>query len=220
MLNIFIIKAQYLNLYSFTKEFYQKFIDYFINEHQHLNSTIKEKHIKTINAVLNWFVEKDYIDKNHFKGIKFPYKINPADTISLSENELNKLYNLDLENNKRLKQVRDVFCIECYTGLRYSETKKINKDSKNGKFLKLFTKKTTDSLTIPLRNEAIKILDNYFNNNLPLPVITNQKMNDYLKELGKLCEFDTPINILNISGNKKKEIIKKEIRIINYTYRT
>jgi site-specific recombinase XerC len=88
------------------------------------NNTIKDKHLKSLHTFLNWLVDKGYIEKNHFKGIKFPYKVNPADTISLSEEELNRLYLLDLTENKRLEQVRDVFCIECYTGLRYSDTKK------------------------------------------------------------------------------------------------
>jgi molybdopterin converting factor small subunit len=113
-----------ISIHTFTKDFYQKFIDYFVIKEAQTNNTIKDKHLKSLHTFLNWLVDKGYIEKNHFKGIKFPYKVNPADTISLSEEELNRLYLLDLTENKRLEQVRDVFCIECYTGLRYSDTKK------------------------------------------------------------------------------------------------
>ena len=202
-----------LNINAFNKTFYQTFVDYFIGLGQ-LNNTIKDKQIKTMNAALNWFVEMEYIKKNEFKGIKFLYKVNPADTVSLNENELHKLYSLDLSNNKKLRQVRDVFCLECYTGLRYSETKKVNKTSYNHKYLTLFTKKTTKGLNIPLRKEARNILDKYFNSDLPLPVISNQKMNDYIKELGAMCEFNEPVTILRISGKVKTEIVKKKHELL------
>lgn len=202
------------NLGSFTKDFYYKFVDYFIDVHGHMNSTIKDKHISTIKVFLNWAVEKGNIQSNEFQNVKFPYKINPADTISLTDEELYKLHHFDLTNNKRLEQVRDVFCLECYTGLRYSDTAKITKESYSGTALKIFTEKTTDRLSIPLRYEASEILDKYFDNNLDLPVISNQKMNVYLKELGQICEFNTPEVILKISGIKKEEVIKKKYELI------
>jgi len=111
--------------------------------------------------------------------------------------------------------VRDVFCLECYIGLRYSDTKKAHKGSRNDKHLKIYTEKTTDGLTIPLRQEANDILDLYFNEDLPLQVISNQKMNDYLKELGEMCKFYTLITILQISGKNKEEIIKKKYELLS-----
>ncbi|MFN8256038.1 MAG: tyrosine-type recombinase/integrase [Bacteroidales bacterium] len=204
-----------LTVNSFTKEFYYKFIDYFIYTEKHMNSSIKEKHLKTLNVFINWLVDNDYIRKNEFKGIKFPYTTNPADTISLSENELNTLFNLELSKNKRLEQVRDVFCIECFTGLRYSDTKKIQNHKIKGKVLEIYTQKTTDKIRVPLREEAEEILNRYFKKNLPLPVISNQKMNAYLKELSQLAGFDDEITILQISGKEKKESVKKKHELVS-----
>lgn len=204
-----------LTINSFTKEFYYKFIDYFVFSEKHVNSSIKEKHLKTLSVFINWLVDNDYIKKNGFKGIKFPYVTNPADTISLSETELNILFKMDLSANKRLAQVRDVFCIECYTGLRYSDTKKIQNHKINNRVLEIYTQKTTDKIRVPLRQEAEEILNRYFDNHLPLPVISNQKMNVYLKELAQLAEFNDDISILRISGKDKTESVSKKHELIS-----
>jgi integrase len=204
-----------LTINSFTKEFYYQFIDYFVFSEKHVNSSIKEKHLKTLNVFINWLVDNEYIKKNELKGIKFPYITNPADTVSLTGDELNILFKLDLSQNKRLAQVRDVFCIECYTGLRYSDTKKIQNHKINGRELEIFTQKTTDKIRVPLCHEAQIILKSYFDNNLPLPIISNQKMNEYLKELAQLAKFNDDINVLRISGKEKTESIKKKHELIS-----
>ena len=202
------------SLNSFTKQFYLKFINYFVDL-EHENRTIKEKHVETMNTVLNWFVSMEYINKNNFSGIKFPFKIPPASTIALNENELNELFSFDLTLNKRLKHVRDVFCLQCYTGLRYSDINKITKNSKQGYIVQLFTEKGNDKLTIPLRHEALTIIDSYFDNDLPLPVISSQKMNNYIKEIGELIGFDTPVTVLKLSGINKTETIKKKYELLS-----
>jgi len=203
-----------ISTHTFTKDFYQKFIDYFVFEAGQANNTIKEKHLKSLQTFLNWLVDKEYVKNNHFKGIKFPYKINPADTVYLEEDELNKLYNLDLSNNKRLEQVRDVFCIECYTGLRYSDTKKVQYHKINGRVLEIITEKTVTPLRIPLRKEALILLNKYFDRKMPLPVISNQKMNLYLKELGQVAEFNKLHTVLKVSGIKKEEFTYKKQELI------
>ena len=60
----------------------------------------------------------------------------------------------------------------------------------------------------------LKILNSYFDNNLSLPAISTQKMNDYLKELGKLCEFNDIVPILRISRNKKTEQVKHKYELL------
>lgn len=63
--------------------------------------------------------------------------------------------------------------------------------------IEITTVKTADSLTIELNKYSKAILDKYkdihFENYMALPVISNQKMNDYLKELGELAEINEPV---------------------------
>ena len=63
--------------------------------------------------------------------------------------------------------------------------------------IEITTVKTADSLTIELNKYSKAILDKYkdihFENYMALPVISNQKMNDYLKELGELAEISEPV---------------------------
>ena len=207
-----------LDLDTFTKKFYYDFVDYFVFI-GNLNSTIKETHLKLINTFLNWAVENGFIEKNNFRGIKFPYIVNPADSFALTEEQLTSLLEFDLSGDERLDRVRDVFCLECYTGLRYSDTQQIKELNKDNKFLKVIVKKKSEPLTIPLLPEAEKILDKYFENNKSFPEISNQKMNEYLKELGEITGlFKSEIEILKISGNKKTKIIKKQALLIKCSF--
>ncbi|MCF6242684.1 MAG: site-specific integrase [Bacteroidales bacterium] len=202
-----------LSFEKINKDFYETFIDYFI-EAGNLNSTIKEKQLKTFNSFLNWAVEKEYIEQNPFKNIKFPYKNSPTDSFALTEKQLKHLLNFDLCNNERLDKVRDVFCFECYTGLRYSDTQEIKEINKDNRFLRVIVKKKSEPLTVPLLPEAENLLFKYFNKNQQFPKISNQKMNSYLKELGKIVGFNDEMEFLKISGNKETKIIKKQYELL------
>ena len=86
----------------------------------------------------------------------------------------------------------DIFCLACFTGLRFSDLNKIKTENIADGILTLRTEKTKDILTIPLNDYSIEIIDRHTSNDkIHLPhVITNQKMNEYLKELGEEAKFD------------------------------
>lgn len=69
------------------------------------------------------------------------------------------------------------------------------------------TIKTADALKIELNDYSRAILDKYkgeqFPKNLALPVISNQRMNEYLKELGELCGINQPITVTYYKGNER-----------------
>ena len=86
--------------------------------------------------------------------------------------------------------MRDVFCLCCFTGLRYSDVANLKKSNITDNCITITTVKTHDTLTIELNDYSREILVKYANNdadngNTAMPVISNQRMNDYLKELGK-----------------------------------
>lgn len=194
-----------LTLESLTKKFYYAIIDYFAYNIGSKNKTIKENYMKNFNSFINWAVENQYIIKNPFVGIKFPYKIGTPTKIALSEEELIKIFNLDLSNNKRLDWARDLLCFECYSGLRFSDLSNVTPEKFKGNQLDVVIKKTKEQLVIPLCKEALFIINKYFDKDLPFPDKSGQKTNIYLKELGKLVELNEPITSLYFIGSKSHE---------------
>ncbi|HVB02834.1 MAG TPA: hypothetical protein VNE41_03855, partial [Chitinophagaceae bacterium] len=68
----------------------------------------------------------------------------------MTDEEFQSLFDLDLSGNNRLRQVRDVFCFSCTTGLRYSDLALLRREHIKGDEIKITVKKTKQSLTIPL----------------------------------------------------------------------
>lgn len=118
------------------------------------------------------------------------------------------------ENKKHLEKIRDVFLFQCFTGLRYSDVFNLRKSDVKEKHIEINSIKTSDNLTIDLNAHSREILLKYkdedFVQNRALPVISNQKMNDYLKELAELVEIDEPITQTYYMGKKRiDEVLPK-----------
>ena len=103
--------------------------------------------------------------------------------------------------------MRDVFLFQCFTGLRYSDVFNLRRSDIKGDHIEVTTVKTSDSLIIELNNHSKAILDKYkdvaFEHDKVLPVITNQKMNDYLKELAEMAGIDEPVRQTYYKGNER-----------------
>jgi len=142
----------------------------------------------------------DFINaKKKIKDEKGNVKVNSlglAQEIELTE-----------ENKKALGTCRDVFCFCCFTSLRYSDVRNLRRTDINNNVITITTIKTSDSLTIDLNKYSKAILDKYsteiYPGNKALPVISNSKMNDHLKEIGELCGLDTPITITYFKGSER-----------------
>jgi site-specific recombinase XerD len=127
----------------------------------------------------------------------FKIQSQKVDRGFLTEDQIRKLMNKTF-NLKRLEQVRDVFVFSCYTGLAYIDVKNLRekniRKSFDGKLWIMGKReKTGVNFNIPLLDIAKEILDKYAGT-LPdekvLPVLSNQKMNAYLKEIGTICEIE------------------------------
>ncbi|HET6255142.1 MAG TPA: phage integrase SAM-like domain-containing protein [Puia sp.] len=175
------------------------------------------KDTSTLKAILNDATEKG-INKNlAFRSKKFVVLTEKSDSIYLTEAELDLLF--DLELTAKLEKVRDLFLIGCYTGLRYSDWSSVTKENIVDGLLKVETYKTGRKVSIPLHRTARLILAKY---NYKLPrVFSNQKMNDHLKEIGKLVPQLNAAGIKSITRGGKKEVISlpKYKRITTHTAR-
>jgi integrase len=176
--------------------FYDKFSNYLMNQ-ELINNTIS-KYITMLKTFLNWSVSRKI--SNNLDYREFHTKNDKVDIIYLSQDELNKIYELDLKDRPALDNARDVFCFACYTGQRFSDVSAIKREDIKDRFWHLRVTKTRDILKIPLNEYAKEILDKHKNDKKPLPSISSQKTNQHLKELRKLAGIDEPIKIVKYRG--------------------
>lgn len=184
------------------------------------NSTI-ENQLDFLKAFLQWgYQHKNrYLTNNDFETFKPKLKKTQKKVIFLTWDELTKLKETEIpETKKYLERVRDVFLFQCFTGLRYSDVYNLkHSDIKEG-YIEITTIKTTDSLTIELNKHSKAILDKYkhipLEQNKALPVISNQKMNDYLKELAELAELNELVSETYFIGNKRFDDVKPKYALI------
>lgn len=200
-----------LNLSNIDDSKLQEFVKYM--HKKGLRNTTIAKILSFVKWFIRWAANNDY-----YKGkahITFKPKLkgidgNVKEVIYLSMNEIKLLQQKEFkEGQKYLERVRDVFLFLCFTGLRYSDVAKLTKtDIKDGYFV-IVTQKTADGLRIELNKYAQEIIDKYKNfksiKGLALPVISNVKMNEYLKELGRVCDLNEKQRVVFYKGNERNE---------------
>lgn len=189
----------------------QLFVQYLTKKN--LKNTTIDGKLTFVKWFLRWSSHNGYyLGKSHetfrpkIKGSDGSFK----EIIYLSREEIKKLQGHQFKKGeKHLEQVRDVLLFCCFTGLRYSDVYKLTRADIKNDNIKIVTQKTADGLIIELNKYSKEILDKYKDEDLPknkaLPVISNQKMNEYLKALGQLCGLDEPQRIVYFVGNTRHE---------------
>lgn len=118
-----------------------------------------------------------------FQGYKAKWK--HIERGFLTQHEVDLLENHDFSSG-RIKQVRDVFIFQCYTGISHSDLPHMVLDPDGGTILGV-RKKTGMKYVVLLLPSAKRILEEYHGS---LPIDSNQRANSYLKEIGKMCNID------------------------------
>lgn len=148
-----------------------------------------------VRQCLGWAVKQDYADKNPLQSHRYtPAKKKPI--IYLSPEELGRLEQRSF-SIERLQKCLDAFLLQCYTSLSFAEMKRLNTDgaekyiytdAHGAHWLRIYRKKVANALQpIPISQKAMNLLQKY---NYRLPVLTNQKYNAYLKEIGDLTQIE------------------------------
>lgn len=153
-----------------------------------------------------------------FINFRPKFKLIDKEVVFLTWDELLHLYNLDVpkdgtevylkdlsgkiykkivQNRSSLIKTRDLFCFCAFTGLRYSDMAALKRTDITEDGINVITEKTDCALNIPFNAYSRSIIKKYedeiYPGNLALPVISNQKMNDYLKDLCEICGFNSPV---------------------------
>lgn len=182
--------------------FLDSFKKYMYNQIESSHNTIGGK-IKQIKTFLNWAVDKEITSNIKFKSFKKPY--SETTIVTLNQNQLDKLFYLNLNGSKRLDKARDLFVLGCATGLRFSDYSSINLANVKGDFIVISTEKTDAQVRIPLNDYSRAILNKYPDG---LPSISNTNLNKYIKEVGIIAEFFEKHEIAVYKGGRKQKFNK------------
>lgn len=191
-----------------------EYVDYLQKECDMRNSTIG-KQLGFLKWYLRWALKKGYHQNIAFETFKPKLKSTKKKVIFLTMEELNKLREYNIPPTKQyLERVRDVLLFCCFSGLRHSDVHNLRKSDIKTNHIEVTTVKTADDLVIELNNHSKAILEKYkdvpFENDMALPVISNQKMNEYIKELGELAEINEPVRETYYKGNRRiDEVLPK-----------
>ena len=180
----------------------------YLRDVKEMRNTTISKQLSFLKWFLRWAFKKGVHQNNAYDSYKPKLKSTQKKIIFLTWDELNRLREFKIPSNKQaLERVRDVFLFQCFTGLRYSDVFNLRRSDIKDDHIEVTTVKTSDSLIIELNNHSKAILDKYkdvaFENDKVLPVITNQKMNDYLKELAEMAGIDEPVRQTYYKGNER-----------------
>ena len=203
------------------------FNEFGLNEYVNFLRDTKDMRNSTIGkqmGFLKWFLRWSF-KKGHHQNIAYDtfkpkLKTTSKKVIFLTWDELNKLKDYQIPKDKQyLERVRDVFLFCCFTSLRYSDVRNLKRSDVKSDHIEITTVKTADSLTIELNKYSKAILDKYkdihFENYMALPVISNQKMNDYLKELGELAEINEPVRETYYKGNERIDEVTPKYALLS-----
>lgn len=172
--------------------------EFYLRSERKCSNNTAIKYIKNFGKIIRICIANGWIDKNPFANFKV--KLKEIERVFLSKEELETVVT-KVFSTKRLGQIRDVFVFSCYTGLAYADVKKLDKSQiaigiDGEKWIYTNRQKTDTRSNIPILPVAQAILDKYkdditcINTGKLLPVLSNQKMNEYLKEIATLCEID------------------------------
>ena len=193
-------KADDYPMNDINHQFISKF-EYFLKTKRECNHNSALKYVNNFKKIVRIALANQWMDRDPFYNYKVQFET--VEREYLNEEEVQKLIEKDLHLD-RLKLVRDMFVFSCYTGLAYSDVKKlsssdITKGIDGGKWIRIKRTKTKSLSSIPLLPVAEEILDRYKNHpevkdgKYVLPVLSNQKSNAFLKEIAALCGITKPL---------------------------
>ena len=155
------------------------------------------------------------INKNlAFKSKYFSRVNEDTDTVYLNEAELQEIEDLDLSDNIRLEKVHDLFLVSCKTGWGYSDYSVLKSGQIKNGFIETTQLKTSETVIIPVHDTVKRILNKY-GGTLP-KANSNQKMNDYIKEIGEMIQaLNTPISQTYSKAGSKVAVTNPEWKLIS-----
>lgn len=172
--------------------------EFYLRSVRKCNNNTAVKYIKNFGKIIRICIANGWLDKSPF--VNYKSKVKEVERTFLVEEEIQSLVSKEFVT-ERLNQVKDIFLFSCFTGLAYIDVKKLTKNNitigiDGEKWIYTNRQKTDTRSNIPLLPMAEEIIAKYkehpqcLNERKLLPVLSNQKMNSYLKEMADVCGFN------------------------------
>jgi len=198
---------------DFTKINMDSFVNYLIAD-KHYNNTYIVKVLQDIKVFLKWAFDNGFNKYNEYEqyepDLRGSMPSRNLNVFALTPDELMHIYNMDIKKDY-LRRVRDVFCFSAFTSLRYSDVHALKWNDIFDDAIHVVMQKTAAPVVIPLNDFSRTLIERYkamrgvFPDDAVFPVISNQKTNKYLKELGQLAGLDRIITHYSWNGKNRIE---------------
>ena len=186
--------ASDIDIRAIDHEFIRSY-DFYLRSERNCNNNSTVKYLKNFKKIILICIANGWLDKDPF--VKYKPKVKEVKRDFLNIEELEQLASKKFVS-ERVATVRNIFLFSCYTGLAYADVKKLKRTEvvtgiDNQKWIYTSRQKTDTDSRIPLLPKALELMDAYanhpqcVNDGLLLPVLSNQKMNSYLKEIADAC---------------------------------
>lgn len=179
---------------------------YLARERKCNHATIKLR-MTQFSSILKYGVSRGYLKGYDVSIFKVKNIHNEGDKIYLTEDEIKAIENLkNLE--EKYQKTRDIFLLQYYTGLRYSDILKLKPSHVDSEYIRIVVQKTKKRMVIPLTKKASIIIEKYRAKNLApkmLPAYHSNYQNLYLKELCAMAEINEKVEVIKFVGNQRNE---------------
>lgn len=185
-------KRKDLGLLEFNSVVLKDFELFLVTE-KNISHNTAQKKLKGIKTMVIYAQKRGIIQHDPFMDIRFHYK--PVDRGFLTEEEVIKISDKDLSSLPRLELVRDIFLFSCFTGLAYIDVSNLTPEhivSLDGNdWIMTKRQKTSTTSNVLLLDIPKSIIQKYEGQTKRkgklFPILSNQKMNSYLKEIADIC---------------------------------
>ena len=181
-----------------TLPFFDKYKAWLLNHKNSTDNTIA-KQLNNLKTFLKWATERGYNDNATFRKASHARR-DPA-IIALTANELRLIEQANFVAVHHLENARNLFLILCYTGLRYSDMAALRPEHDKETWLNVVMQKTGRPAKPPIRPKTRMLLTKLFAGEIH--VISNQKLNSYIKKVAQLAGVDASTETLEFRGGKR-----------------
>lgn len=196
----------------------EKFLDYLSG--RNLENAVYMKKCSVLRWFLGWCRKVGYLDNDEYKLHQPHLKCPKKEVVYLTWDELMRLNDFDFGNRYTLANVRDVFCLCAFTGMRFSDAAKLQWSDIRGDHITIVTQKTNDKLEIELNPYSKSVLERNYVKGYSSPsrkvlsAISIQKSNVLLKECAMFAKIDEPIRLISYKGGDRIEKVTPKWKVI------